>query len=226
MRCDIRKYFDCIDHSILKRKLQNVFQEQEVLNLLYRIIDSYEKTPGKGLPLGNQTSQWFAIYYLDTFDRLIKESLHIRFYSRYMDDCILIHEDKSFLKECLSTMTNFAEKELGLEFNQKTQIIPIKNGVDYLGFHFYLTDSGKIIRKVRQQTKYKYKRRLRDMQKGYSTGRMDIREIRQVLCSYHSYLSHGHTYKLRKRTMSTFILETFVNNWIGFSPLRLEESTM
>ena len=112
LRCDIRKYFDCIDHEILKRKLQKDFQEPELLNLLYKIIDSYEKTPEKGLPLGNQTSQWFAIYYLDGFDRLIKESLHIRFYSRYMDDCVLIHEDKSYLSYSLWRMLSSFTKTM------------------------------------------------------------------------------------------------------------------
>ncbi|MCF0115213.1 MAG: reverse transcriptase, partial [Erysipelotrichaceae bacterium] len=78
LRCDIRKFFDNIDHEILKGKLRRVFKDERLLKLLFQIIDSYEKTPGKGLPLGNQTSQWFAIYYLDSFDRLIKEKLHIK----------------------------------------------------------------------------------------------------------------------------------------------------
>ena len=65
-------------------------------------------------------------------------------------------------------MEHFMNDELHLEFNQKTQITPIKNGVDYLGFHFYLSDTGKVIRKVKQQTKYKYKRKLKLMQKKYA----------------------------------------------------------
>lgn len=126
LKCDIRKFFDNIDHEILKRKLQKVFKEGKMLSLFYQIIDSYEKSPGKGLPLGNQTSQWFAIYYLDGLDRLIKEKLQIRYYSRYMDDCVLIHEDKDYLKHCLDVMCDYAETELNLSFNEKTKIFPIK----------------------------------------------------------------------------------------------------
>lgn len=75
LKCDIRKYFDNIDHEILKYKLKSLIKDLEVLERLYLIIDSYEVTPGKGLPLGNQTSQWFALYYLDGFDRIIPEHI-------------------------------------------------------------------------------------------------------------------------------------------------------
>lgn len=97
LKCDIRKFFDNIDHLVLKQKLSKVIEDERVLTLLYQIIDSFEVAPGKGLPLGNQTIQWFAIFYLDGFDRLIKEKLRIKYYSRYMDDCVLIYQDKKYL---------------------------------------------------------------------------------------------------------------------------------
>ena len=75
--------------------------------------------------MGNQSSQWFALYYLDRLDRFIKERLKVKYYVRYMDDGVLIHHDKEFLKKALA----------------KTQIFPISQGVDFLGFHFYLTDT-------------------------------------------------------------------------------------
>lgn len=100
LKCDIHKFFDSIDHTVLKEKLVKVFKDEKVLRLLYQIIDSFEVSPGKGLPMGNQTSQWFAIFYLDGMDRLIKEKLQIKYYSRYMDDCVLINEDKEYLKYC------------------------------------------------------------------------------------------------------------------------------
>lgn len=74
--------FDNIDHLVLKQKLSKIIEDEWVLTLLYQIIDSFKVMPGKGLPLGNQTSQWFAIFYLDSFDRLIKEKLQIEYYSR------------------------------------------------------------------------------------------------------------------------------------------------
>ncbi len=213
LKCDVRKFFDSIDHTILKEKLEKVFTEESVLHLLFDIIDSYETSPNKGLPLGNQSSQWFAIYYLDGFDRLVKEKLKIKYYTRYMDDCVLIHQDKEILQYCLNEMRSFAQS-LGLELNEKTKIFPIKNGVDYLGWHFYMTESGKIIRKVRQNTKYKYKRKLMWLQKKYSKNEVELNEINQILSSYHSHLSFGHTYLLQKKMLSNFILTKTKRNQI------------
>ena len=206
LKCDIRKFFDNIDHTILKRKLRRVFLDENVYALLTQVIDSYEKTPGKGLPLGNQSSQWFAIYYLDGLDRLIKEKLRIRYYTRYMDDSILIHKDKACLRECLEAMQRYTEAELHLSFNAKTGIFPIRNGVEYLGWHFYMTETGKVIRKVKQNTKYKYKRRLKYLAKGYARGKLEPAEIRQVLSSYKAHLSFGHTYRLREKTLEELVL--------------------
>ena len=95
--------FDSIDHEILKGMLKDI-PDRNVLGLLYHIIRSYEGATDsesgrkKGLPLGNQTSQWFALYYLDSMDRLIKEKMRIKYYVRYMDDGVLVHESKEYLK--------------------------------------------------------------------------------------------------------------------------------
>lgn len=208
LKYDIRKYFEYIDHEILKNKLARVICDEKVLALLYVIIDSYEVTPGKGLPLGNQTSQWFALYYMDDLDRLIKEKLRIKYYSRYMDDGLLIAHSKEELRQCLVMMTEYVERELLLHFNQKTQIFPVRNGVDYLGFHIYITENGKVIRKVKQSTKKKYKRKLKYMKHEYESGRMTLEEIRPSIVSYHAHLSHGNTYHLRTKAMQKFVLCT------------------
>ena len=202
LKCDIKKFFDHIDHEILKYKLGKVIKDKEVLRLLDQIVDSYEKTPGKGIPLGNQTSQWFAIYYLDEFDRLVKEKLRIKFYTRYMDDCVLVHESKEYLQSCLESMKTLIKENLKLEFNQKTQIAPMKNGIDYLGFHFYITDTGKVIKKVKQQTKYKYKRKLKYLQEAYAAGEISLSDVKQVLSSYHAHFSHGNAYRMESRALN------------------------
>lgn len=160
-------------------------------------IGIYKRYIGKGLSLGNQASQWFAIYYLDEFDQLIKEKLIIKYYSRYMDDCVLIYQDKDYLCYCLEKMRQCA-KELKIDFNNKTEVFPLKNGVDYLEWHIYLTESGKVIRKVKQQTKHKYKRKLKYFQYAYADGNIELNKINQVLSSYRAHLAFGHTYKLQK----------------------------
>lgn len=206
LKCDIKKYFDNIDHNVLKLKLSKVILDKDVLCLLFNIIDSYETEAGKGLPLGNQTSQWFAIYYLDEFDRLIKEKLRVKYYSRYMDDCIILGKDKIVLKYYKTIIEKYLNNELKLQFNSKTQIVTMKNGVNYLGWHFYISKNGKIIRKLKNQTKKKYKRKLKYMKKMYGNGKMKLDEIKQVLSSCKGHLSHGHTYRLRKQVLSKFVL--------------------
>lgn len=211
LKFDIRKFFDSIHHEVLKEKLCCI-SDEEVKELLYHIIDSYAKEPEKdelslrGLPLGNQTSQWFALWYLNGLDRLIKERLRIKYYSRYMDDGILIHEDKAYLSLCLKKMTEYVEQELKLSFNEKTQIFPISQGTDYLGFRFYLTDTGKVIRRLRTSNKKRWKRRLKLYQKQYRQGTKTFEEITRSMKSYQGHLKYGNTYRLRAKVYQSFVL--------------------
>lgn len=207
LKCDIRKYFDNIDHKVLKDKLQKVIKDCRIKKLLTQIIDSYESSHNKGLPLGNQTSQWFAIYYLDELDRLIKEKLKIKYYTRYMDDMILIHDDKEYLKYCLSEMTKLININLKLEFNEKTQIFPISQGVDYLGFHFYVTDKGKVIRRLRTERKIRIKRKFKRIKEKYSQKKVGLEYISQMVNSYKAHLSYGHTHNLWKHILDDFVLK-------------------
>lgn len=208
LKCDIKKYFDNIDHRILYEILKETgCFDKKLLWLFRQILKSYHTVQGKGLPLGNQSSQWFALYYLDRMDRLIKEKLRIKYYSRYMDDCILIHRDKAYLQECLSIIQKHIETERKLEFNKKTQIMPLAQGVDYLGFHFYLTDTGKVIRRLRTKNKQRLRRKLKHYKRAYADGKITCSAIRRSLTSYHGHLCHGHTYQLRKELMKNFKLK-------------------
>ena len=155
--------------------------------------------------MGNQTSQWFALYYLDPLDRLIKEKMRIKHYVRYMDDGILIHESKEYLNEVLKQM-RLVTDSLKLELNAKTQIFPLSEGVDFLGFRFYLTDTGKVIKRLRTSNKRRWKRRLRKFKEDYRKGDRTFDEIKRSLVSYSGHLSHGHTYKLQRKVMSGFTL--------------------
>lgn len=189
---------------MLKEKLAR-FPDEEVKTLLYLIIDSYAVDIGKGLPMGNQSSQWFALYYLDRLDRLIKEKLRIKGYVRYMDDGVLIHKSKEYLQECLRQMQDLIAEEK-LEFNQKTQIFPISQGVDFLGWHFYMADTGKVIKRLRTSNKKRFKRRLKAFQKQYAQETKTLDEITQSLNSYQGHLKYGHTWKLRTHAYKNFVL--------------------
>ena len=205
LKCDIRKYFDSIDHEVLKRKLEKIIQDERVFRLLIQMIDSYETEKGKGLPMGNQTSQWFAVWYLDSLDRLVKEKYRVKYYTRYMDDFILLHRDKEYLKEVKNAMEEHLE-ELSLSFNEKTQLIPIKNGVDYLGFRFYLTKSGKVVKRLRTDSKKRLKRKLKKMQSRYECGEMELEDISRRVASFKGHLKHGDTWYLQRKLWHDFVL--------------------
>ncbi len=207
LRCDIRKYFDFVDHEILKDKLRRVTADERLLSFLDSIIDSYETAPGKGLPMGNQTSQWFSVYYLDSFDRLIKEEFQVKHYLRYMDDCVLIHHDRNFLRNLKDTLAAFLETRLKLSFNAKTQIFPVKNGVDFLGFNFRLSDTGKVVRRLRPQVKRKFRRRLKERVTLYAAGKISATDALATVNSYNAHLKQGHTGRLRCLTFRSFVLK-------------------
>ncbi len=206
LKADIHHFFPSIDHEILKNMLSKLVDDPDILELIFKIIDSFENEPGKGLPMGNQTSQLFALFYLNGIDRIIKEKYQIKYYTRYMDDLILLHDDKQYLIKCLDEIKQYAKDELKLEFNEKTQLIPTKNGVEYVGFHFYYTDSGKVLRRVRTSTKKRYKRKMKKLQSDYAAGEITLKDLQKSIPGFVGHLSRGHTYRLIKSVHSDFVL--------------------
>lgn len=146
-----------IDKIIDSTDLEYVNETIDKLNLKEisktkdkNIIDSINKLPnykkGKGLPIGNMSSQILAILYLNELDHYIKETLKVH-YIRYMDDGILIHESKEYLKYCLEEITKIVNK-YKLELNHKTKIYTSKEGFEFLGFRFIIKNN-KVIMKVK-----------------------------------------------------------------------------
>jgi hypothetical protein len=107
--------------------------------------------------------------------------------------------DREYLKERLAQIRELCEAGLKLKLNEKTQIFPLLHGVDYLGWRFYLTDTGKVIKKLRQSGKRRLKQRLKGLQAGYGTGRLEWEEIKCSMAATNGHLIHGHTYRLRAK---------------------------
>ena len=190
LKADVRHFFASIDHDKLKEKLKRLDLEPIVFDLLCTYIDSTD-----GLPLGYQTSQLFALLFLDEFDHFVKERLHIRWYGRYMDDFFLIHPDKDYLQFCLKEIRAFMAS-LGLELNEKTQIFPIRNGIDFLGFHTYLTEEGKVIRKLRHSSIKRMRSKLRRWEQDYPAGLVTREKILQSWQAWDAHAAHGNTWSL------------------------------
>ena len=197
LKCDISKYFYTIRHDVLKTLIRAKISDPDVLWLVDLIIDSTEGNVG--IPIGNQTSQLFALLYLDGLDHFIKEKLGIKYYGRYMDDFFLIHHDKAYLQECRKQIEEFVQRR-GLSLNAKTNIFPLKNGVDFLGFHTYLTESGAVIRKVRRRSKNNMKRKLKKFAALRAAGKIDDKTIEQSYQSWRGHAAQGNSYHLIRRT--------------------------
>lgn len=171
---------DLIDSSISREvshlEDMNIYDLELRKKQLYS-LPRYRK--GKGLPIGNETSQLLAIYYLNELDHYIKEQLHIKYYIRYMDDFILIHHDKKYLKKCLN-LINKKLSYLKLSLNKKTQIYNLKSGVTFLGYKFILKNK-KLVILLNNQTRKKIKRKLRKARKN------NINFYKKSLASYNGY---------------------------------------
>lgn len=171
---------DLIDSSISREvshlEDMNIYDLETKKKQLYS-LPRYRK--GKGLPIGNETSQLLAIYYLNELDHYIKEQLHIKYYVRYMDDFILIHHDKEYLKKCLN-LINKKLSYLKLSLNKKTQIYNLKSGVNFLGYKFILKNK-KLVILLNNQTRKKIKRKLRKARKN------NINFYKKSLASYNGY---------------------------------------
>lgn len=211
---DISKYFYSIDHDVLKQNLKPLLKEYDVWWLITKIIDG---TEGCGVPLGNQSSQWFANFYLSKFDHFVKEQLHVKHYIRYMDDWVAIVRTKEEAKQILDAMIKFLDVELHLKTNKKTQILPLKNGVDFLGFHMYLTESGKVVRKIRTSSKKAMKRKLKSFKKKYKEGLISEEEIERSYTSWKGHARHGNCYGLI-REMDILYNDIFTEGDIQYDP--------
>ena len=133
---------------------------------------------GKGLPIGNMTSQIIAILYLNELDHFIKEKLHIKYYFRYMDDGLLIHADKKYLKYCLIEIKKILNKyKLRLNIG-KTRVDNIKKSIDFLGYRFLLVDN-KVILKLRNDCKKRFKKKIKKFNN----------KLYKSLLSYDEYLN-------------------------------------
>lgn len=188
------------DEDYIYRQIQSLVSKEisrlkrKNMDLSYRIKE-LESLPyyvkGKGLPIGNMTSQILAIYYLNDLDHFIKEKLHIKCYVRYMDDFVLMHEDKQYLRYCYQEINNQL-KELKLSFNKKTQIVESHHGFVFLGYRFVLKKK-KLYILLQGRTKKKIRKKLKYLR----THHPDNEE--SVLASYKGYLERADSGSFRYR---------------------------
>ena len=192
LKIDIKKFFENIDHEILKKKLERIIHDKKVLKVLYTIIDSYDD----GLPLGYYTSQWFANFYLQELDCFIKQNLRVKYYIRYMDDMVLFASNKEELYYAKEAIESFVNLKLNLELKSNYQIFKLaKNKNDsgrclnFMGYKFYID---KTI--LRKNIMLKTTRKISKILKKNKCTWYDATQ----LMSYYGWIKNTNSYKLFK----------------------------
>lgn len=218
LKMDISKYFYRIDHDILINILSNKINDKETMELLKEIINSEDTAFGlplgfnvedvdvrlkeKGIPIGNLTSQMFANLYLNELDQFSKRMLKLKYYIRYMDDIIILHDNKRELHDIKNIIEEFLENSLELHLNNKTAIRPISLGVEFVGYRLWNTHI-----KLRKPSVIKMKKRLKFLQKQYSKGNISLRQVNFTVQSYLGILKHCNSYCLKKKIFNDFVLK-------------------
>lgn len=197
LKMDVTKYFQNIDKKILWEILKRKMKDRKLLWLIREILLSTEGM--KGLPLGNYTSQMFANIYLNELDQYAKHSLKCKYYYRYMDDIVILCENKEVAKEWLYNITIFLDTRLKLTLNSKTRIFKDIQGVNFCG---YKINEKRM--KIRHTSKCRMKRKLKRYTKLLKEGKITLPEIQRSIAGWLGYVKHADSYNLRK---SMFYIE-------------------
>lgn len=187
LKCDIRKFFASIDQDTLMRILRIRITDQRTLLLIQNILSSFYSTrPGKGLPLGNLTSQLLVNIYMNEFDQFVKHVLKQKYYIRYADDFVFLSEDRAALESLLPHIAGFLGDTLRLSLHpDKLYIKTISSGVDFLGWiHF---PDHRVLRSASKR------RMVRNLEGDRNEARIE---------SYKGMLSHGNAHKLSTRYLN------------------------
>jgi retron-type reverse transcriptase len=217
LQCDLQKYFPSIDHEILKEIIRKKIKCADTLWLMDSIIDGSNVQipavfhfPGddlvsplgrrRGLPIGNLTSQFFANWYLNSFDHFVMEELKAKRYARYVDDFAIFSNDRNFLVEARLAMEDFLA-QLRLKIHPiKSQITETRYGATFLGFRVYPDYA-----RVRSDNLRRAKQRYRQLQEHYRSYKANLPEVVQCLQSWEAHLKHGDTHQLRRQVFDSLV---------------------
>ena len=205
LKCDIKHYFEEVDHEIIISILRRKIKDENVIWLIRLVLynGTFQSGGGgggerkKGMPLGNLTSQFFANVYLNELDYFVKHVLKVKYYIRYVDDFVILHESKKQLETWKKQIDRFLREKLKIELHpQKSRIIPLSRGVDFVGFrNFYYR---KLLRK----------RNIRNMKRKielFKKGEMDFRDLYESYQGWQAYAKWANTHKLRKEIKGEII---------------------
>lgn len=207
LKCDIKKFFDTIDHKALFAILKRKIKDSDTVWLLEQIISSFSSNYSllgisKGVPIGNLTSQLFANTYLNELDQFLKHEFKVKYYLRYTDDFLIISENKEYLEKIIVVIVSFLEEKLSLKIHEeKTKIRKIDQGVDFLGYVVF--QKYKLVRiKTKRRMFKKLKLRIDECRQGI----ISKKSLNQSLQSYLGFLCHGESFGIEEDFKRRYLL--------------------
>lgn len=196
LKADIRKYFETVDHQMLLSILGRRIKDERMLQIIRIILENHKsERPGKGMPLGNLTSQFFANIYLGELDYFVKHQLRAKSYLRYVDDFVIVHRSKKQLQEWQEKIDRFLSDELCIQLHaQKTQIVPLEGGVPLVGFRIFRHH--KLLKKSNKRRLWE---RINRLKAGLKSGEITKEHIALSMSGWQGYAKMGNTYGLRQK---------------------------
>ncbi len=205
LKCDIKKFFDSVDHEILLKILNKRISDLDVRWLLKEIVGSFSSKKSdifnlRGIPIGNLTSQLFANVYMNEFDQFVKHKLKIKYYARYTDDFVIVSDSQEYLEDILKPIDKFLKEKLALELHPNKMFLrKNRQGIDFLGYvtmpHY---------RVVRTKTKNRIFKKLKERTQEYKTRKINEELLNQCLQSYLGVLSHADTFELKQELINQY----------------------
>jgi retron-type reverse transcriptase len=202
LKCDVRKFFDSVDHEILLAILGKRIKDEKTMWLLRSIVESYSSDAGstKGIPIGNLTSQLFANIYMNEFDQFIKHVIRAKYYVRYTDDFAIVSDGCQSLVELLPQIENFLASRLALTLHpHKITLSKFCQGIDFLGYVIFPHH-----RLVRAKTRRRMFKKMQWRMTDYQKGAIDKSAFEWSLQSYLGVLSHADAYHLEEKLLNEF----------------------
>lgn len=189
---DFKKYFDNINHEKMKELYSKYFEDERLLKLINDFLDAFGDI---GLGLGSETSQISAVAYINSIDHYIKEKANIKVYVRYVDDSDIVHNSKEYIKILLEDL-KIQYSKYGITLNEKkTHIAKLKNSFTFLKTRFYLTDTGKVVKKPCRDSITHERKKLKRQAKLLEKGVLNIEDINQSFESWKGSMKHRNARK-------------------------------
>lgn len=190
LKCDVRKFFDSIDHGCLLERLRKPIQCDGVFDLVRRIVEGYSATPGRGLPIGNLTSQLWGNFMLDQMDHWITGELRMGAYARYTDDFLLFADDKARLWHAWDGIIGKLAEISLLLAEPKSRLLKCSEGVPFCGFRFL----PGLLPRVLGATKRRFEHRKHQLM----TSGAGLAEVSTAVFAWYQFSQEGNSYGLRK----------------------------